>query len=91
MEFPYKAPEGYYYEFEEFKRNVQAIWLRHTCIYDYNLGKSVRTIWGFYNSKTKSYFAPINSKSVGKLVDINNTTPYTAMPLNYTGVEKYFV
>lgn len=91
VEFPHKAPKGYSYEFEEFKLNVQAIWLRHNCTYDYNLGKSVRTIWGFYNSKRKAYFSPINSKSVGKLVDINRTTPYTAMPINYKGVEQYFV
>lgn len=92
MEFPHKAPKGYSYEIEEnFKRNISAIWLRHHRTYDYNLGKSVRTIWGFYNSKSKTYFSPVNTKTVGKCVDIDNTTPYTAMPIKYTGVEQYFV
>lgn len=91
IEFSHKAPKGYCYEFEEnFKRNTTAIWLRHQCCYDYNLGKSVRTIWGFYNSKTKTYHAPINAKTVGKCVDIKSTTPYTAMQINCKGVEKYF-
>lgn len=91
IEFPHTAPEGYSYEFEEFKRNVTAIWLRDNRIFDYNLGKSVRTIWGFYHSKTKTYSAPVNAKTVGKSVDIEDTTPYTAMQIIHKGVERYFV
>jgi len=92
IEFPHKAPANYSYEFEEdFKRNVTAIWLRHSAIYDYNLGKSVSTVWGFYNVKTKIYYAPTNSRTVGKSVSIENTTPYTAMPLKQTPLESAFV
>jgi len=87
-EFPHKAPKGYSYETESFKRNVTSIWLRHHALYDYNLGKSVRTIWGFYNSKTKCYYAPVNSLKVGDKVDITDTTPYTAMPINLTPLER---
>lgn len=90
-EFPHKAPKGYSYEFEDFKRNVTAIWLRHHAVYDYNLGKSVRTIWGFYNSKTKAYHSPVNSSTVGSVVDIDSTRPYTAMPLNISVLESCFV
>ncbi len=91
-EFPHKAPKGYSYEFEtDFKRNITAIWLRHHYRYDYNLGKPVRSIWGFYNSKKRQYFAPINSKTVGDVVDIENTRPYTAMPLNLSILESCFV
>jgi hypothetical protein len=80
-----------HYESEEFKRNVVAIWIHYDRKFDYNLGDSVRCIWGFYNSKTKEYFAPINSKTIGQRVKIQNTTPYTAMQLKQTPLESAFV
>ena len=91
VELFHKAPEGYHYEQEpNFKRNVTAIWLHHHKRYDYNLGKPVKTIWGFYNTKTKQFHAPVNSKTVGSVVIIQNTTPYTAMTLNLTPLEAAF-
>lgn len=91
IEFPHSAPTGMYYEYEEFKRNVTAIWIAYDRKFDYNLGKPVRCIWGFYNTKTKEYFSPVNSKTVGKRIDIDLTTPYTAMPLKQTPLESAFV
>lgn len=91
MEFPHKAPEGYYYEIESFKRNVDAIWIHHHRRFDYNSGDAVRCIWGFYNTKTKEYFAPVNSKTVGKRVNITDTTPYSAMPIKQTPLTAAFV
>ena len=88
---PYSAPEGYYYECEEFKRNVVSIWLCNTRKFVYNGGAPTRTIHSFYNTKTREYFAPINSKTVGARVDINKTRNYTSMKINYQGVEKFFV
>ena len=44
----------------------------------------VRTIWGFYNTKTGTYSAPINSSKCGDSVDISDTRDYTAMQLNLT-------
>ncbi len=90
-EFPHQAPKGYYYEQVPFKRNVTAIWIHNTRKFDYNLGASVRCIWGFYNSKTKEYFAPVNSKTVGKCVKIEDTTPYSAMQLKLTPLEAAYV
>lgn len=90
-EFPHQAPKGYSYEFESFKRNITSIWLRHHATYDYNLGKSVRTIWGFYNSKTKSYHSPINSSTVGGVVNIHDTRNYTSMPIHLTPLEAAYV
>jgi hypothetical protein len=90
-EFPHKAPKGYSYEFEEFKRGVIAIWLHCSRKFDYNNGAPTRTIWGFYKSKTREYFAPINSKTIGVRVDISETRNYTSMPIKYQGVEKFFV
>lgn len=90
-EFPHKAPKGYYYESESFKRNVVAIWIHHRDGFDYNNRSPVRSIWGFYNSKTKQYHAPVNSKTVGECVNIQNTSPYSAMIPKQTPLESAFV
>ena len=87
-EFPHKAPKGYSYEMESFKRNVVAIWIHHQRRFDYNLGDPVRCIWGFYNQKTKCFYAPINSKTIGDKVSITDTTPYSAMQLKLTPLER---
>lgn len=91
IEFPHKAPKGMYYEYEEFKRNVTAIWICYDREFDYNLGKPVKCIWGFYDSKKRTYFSPVNSKTIGKCVSIDDTTPYTAMQLKRTPLESAFV
>jgi hypothetical protein len=91
IEFPHKAPNGYSYEFESFKRNLIAIWIRNSTTFDYNLGKSVRSIWGFYDSKKRVYHSPINSSTVGNVVGIKDTTPYSAMTLKQTPLESAFV
>lgn len=91
VEFPHQAPKGYRYESEPFKRNVVAIWIHHCRRFDYNLGGDVRCIWGFYNTKTKEYFSPINSKTIGKCVDIRDTSPYSAMIPKKTALESCFV
>jgi len=75
-------PKGYSYEQVQFKCDVIAIWLLCHRRFDYNHGAPTRTIWGFYNTKTRTYYSPINSKTIGKEVRIENTTPYTSMPLN---------
>ena len=85
-EFPHKAPEGYSYEFSSFKRNLTAIWLRNHSTFSYT-SDPVRTIFGFYNTKTGKYYAPINSKKVGKEVRLSDTRPYTAMQPNLNPLE----
>jgi hypothetical protein len=89
--FFHSPPKGYYYECEEFKRNVVSIWLCNTRKFVYNGGAPTRTIWGFYKSKTSEYFAPINSKTIGACVNIKETRNYTAMPIKYQGIEQFFV
>jgi len=91
IEFPHKAPKGYSYEIEEFKRNVLAIWIVNHSHFDYNGRSDIRSIWGFYNSKTKQYHSPINSKTVGSCVDINQTTPYSAMMIKFNPLMSAFV
>lgn len=79
--FPHTAPKGYTYEVENFNTRVVRIMLRHHKRYDYNLGKPVATVWGFYSPKKQVYYSPVNSTSVGNEVGIDETTPYTAMPI----------
>jgi hypothetical protein len=75
----HKAPKGYHYERTDFKSNVIAIWILFDRRFDYNLGDECRCIWGFYNTKTKQFHAPKNSTTVGNVVDLCKTTPYSAM------------
>ncbi len=84
-------PNGYYYDCEDFKRNVVSIWLCNTRKFDYNNGAPTRTIHSFYNTKTREYFAPINSKTIGACAAIKDTRPWTSMKINYQGVEQFFV
>ena len=90
-EFPHRAPKGMHYEQTDFKRNVVAIWIHYDRRFDYNLGDSVRCIWGFYDFKKCQFYAPVNSKDVGKPVEFKNTRNYTAMPLKQTVLESCFV
>ena len=91
IEFPHKPPKGYSYEQRPFKSNVVGIWIHFDRHFDYNLGDSVACIWGFYNTKTRKYYAPINAKTVGKEVAIERTTPYSAMPIKQTPLEAAYV
>ena len=90
-EFPHKAPKDYRYEFEQFNTRAIRIWLCNSRKFDYNLGACTKTVWGFYSPKKRVYYAPVNSKTPGKEVNIENTTSYTAMPLKKTSLEMCFV
>ena len=89
VQFPHIAPEGYHYKVKPFQRNILSIWLHHPDIYTYTSDR-VSTIWGFYNTKTRQYYAPINSKKIGKIVGIDKTSAYTAMQLICTPLELAF-
>ena len=86
-DFIHEAPDGYRYESFQFKRSIVAIWTVCSRRFTYNSGDESRCIWGFYDTKKRQYFAPVNSKTVGDTVDINSTTPYSAMQLNRKGLE----
>lgn len=90
VKFFHKAPHNYHYEQSQFKRNITAIWICDDRHYDYNNGKSVRCIWGFYSQKTQQWHAPVNSSTVGAVVDPKNTTPYSAMKLNLNPLMSCF-
>jgi len=91
IEFPHKAPKGMYYEIEPFQRNIVAIWIHYKRRFDYNNGDAVRCIWGFYNTKTKCYHSPINSSKCGDKIDIERTSPYSAMVPKQTPLESAFI
>jgi hypothetical protein len=90
-EFLHKAPKGYSYEFEQFNTRTIRIWLCNSRQFDYNLGASTKTIWGFYSPKKRIYYAPVNAKTIGKEVSIDNTTAYSAMQVKRTPLEQFFV
>ena len=90
-QFLYKKSKDHYYEVEEFKRDVFAIWLCCSREFTYNNGKVTKTVWGFYNYKTHKFHSPVNSKTIGKLVDFKNTTQYTSMQILRTPLEAAYV
>jgi len=89
LEFPHSPPEGYSYQLEQHNASTLSIWLLHHRRYVFcDDDQLVRTIWGFYKTKSRKYHAPINSNKVGKEVDIASTTPYTSMQLNLNPLEN---
>ena len=91
VSFSHLPPEGYFYSFEEYKSGVISIWLNNTRKFDYNLGKPTKTVWGFWKSKSNKFFAPINSKTIGKEVEFKNTRNYTAMQIKQSPLDQFFV
>ena len=90
-EFPHQSPKGYSYEYEQFNARAIRIMLRCHRKFDYNLGASTKTVWGFYSPKKRIYYTPINATKIGEEVDIENTTPYSAMAIKKTPLEQFFV
>lgn len=89
-DFPHQPPQGYKYKVQQHKRNVLSIWLEHPNVFSYR-SDAPCTIWGFYNSKKREYYAPYNATKQGDKVDIDNTRPWTAMQLNLNPLEAAFV
>ena len=91
MEFPHKAPKGYEYWTDDYSKTIKRIWIRNISReFIYGDEKHPSSVWGFYCTKKKEYISPVNSKKPGKVVKVQNTTPYTAMPLNLTPLELAF-
>ena len=90
VKFPHKAPHGFYYTQTQFKRNITAIWINYDRQFDYNNGKHVKCIWGFYCQKTQQWHAPVNSSTVGDVVDPMRTTAYSSMQLKLNPLMSCF-
>ena len=90
-DFIHEAPSGFRYRTAKHSAVVVSIWCDHLNSYCFNNGDKVSTIWGFYNTKKQQYHAPINSKKIGAVVDINSTRPLTAMQINRKGLESLWM
>ena len=86
----HRGPEGYEYVMDDFNKSTKRIWIvNHTQEFQYREGAGPpKSIWGFFKPRTKEYFAPINSKRIGKKVRLEDTSPYTAMQKNYNPLEQ---
>ena len=80
-DFIHEPPKGFHYEVESFRRNVYRILIINDGTFSYT-DVAPKSVWGFYNTKSRTYSAPINFSKQGDTVDINKTRPYTAMQLN---------
>ena len=85
-DFPHEPPKGYHYEVESFRRNICRICIVNDGSFSYT-DVPPKSVWGFYNTKSRTYSAPINFSKQGDTVDINKTRPYTAMQLNLNPLE----
>ena len=85
-DFPHEPPKGYHYEVESFRRNVCRICIVNDGSFSYT-DVAPKSVWGFYNTKSRTYSAPINFSKQGDTIDINKTRPYTAMQLNLNPLE----
>ena len=88
IDFHHEPPAGYRYEVIRKNSNVVAIWTVCNPGFVYNDGNDVRCIWGFYNAKNNNTMPQSIPPKVGEPVDINDTTPYSAMQLNLNGLEQ---
>ena len=91
IDFHHEPPAGYRYEAVRKNANVIAIWTVCNPGFVYNGGADIHCIWGFYNSKKRCYYAPVDSIKQGDPVDLKDTTPYTAMQLNLNPLERAFL
>ena len=87
--FPHKPPKGFHYEVDQFRRNVYRICIVNDGTFSYT-DVAPKSVWGFYNSKTGKYSAPINFSKQGDTIDISKTRPYTAMQLNLNPLMSAF-
>ncbi len=82
MNFPWTPPNGYEYWTDEFNSKFTRIWIKN-CSMSFNYGdcEHPSAIWGFFNNKTGKYHSPINHKKPGEVVDVTDTSPFSAMIL----------
>lgn len=88
--FKHKCPPKMHYEVEEFKKNIFRILICYDNKFFYNDREYVKCCWGFYDYKKQQYYSLINSNKIGKVVDIELTTPYSSIRINKTPLEKAF-
>ena len=88
-DFIHEPPKGYHYEVEQFRHNVHRICIVNDGMFSYT-DVAPKSVWGFYNTKKRVYFATINFSKCGNQLDIADTRPYSAMQLNLNPLEMLF-
>jgi len=83
LSFIHEPPKGYEYRVIRKNASTLSIWSVYRRGFNYNNFNECVCIWGFYNTKKQQYHAPINPSKIGAVVDIESTTPYSAMQLNF--------
>lgn len=86
MKFHHQAPDGFEYWQDQFSETMSRIWIRNLRPFSYT-NEQPSSVWGFWDKKRKVFLSPINYKKPGKVVDIEKTTPYSAMQLNLNPLE----
>ena len=89
-DFCHQPPKGYSYEITQHRKNMLAIWIINHGVFSHT-DTSPRSIWGFYSTKKRCYHAPVNSTKHGAPVEIEDTTPYSAMQLNLNPLQRAFL
>lgn len=77
-DLPHTAPAQHWYVISEHNARFWRVDLFHPDKYSYTT-KQVTTIWGFINKKNRQIHSPVNSKTVGTIIDPKLTTQWTAM------------
>lgn len=91
MKFPFKAPPNYEYWTDDYSETITRVWIKNkTMEFTFGDEKHPSSVWGFWNKKKKVFLSPINHKKPGKVVDIGNCTPYSAMQLNLNPLMSAF-
>ena len=75
-------PDGFHYTIEQVSPLIKRVWLNHHHVYDYNLGKPVRTVWGYIKRDrihTPKDSKTPNVKSCCDLVDAWRLPGYTSI------------
>lgn len=76
------VPDWGHLEVEQMSPLVQRVWFHHDRIYDYNLGKPVKTVWGFIKGNkvhTPKDSKTPNPKSVCPLSEAYTLPCYTSI------------
>jgi len=77
-DLPHQAPQDHRYVISEHNARFWRVDLWHPDKYSYTT-KQVTTIWGFIHKKSNAIYSPVNSKTVGTIIDPKLTTKWTAM------------
>ena len=80
--FKHKSPQNTFYEMEHLKGNLYKIWICFKYNFSYANGKKVKSCWGFYDLVKCKFYSPLDSKTPGKEVKFELTSPWSSVQVN---------